>query len=45
MLALRAKSVVERRMSHRTAKLIPVLSAAAIALLGVMLAVNGATQL
>ena len=45
MLALRARTVVERRMSHRATKLVPVFSAAAIALLGVMLTINGATQL
>jgi ABC-type nickel/cobalt efflux system permease component RcnA len=41
ILALRARTVVQRRMSHRAARLVPVLSASAIAVLGLVLTVNG----
>jgi nickel/cobalt transporter (NicO) family protein len=41
ILALRARDVVQRRMSHRTARLVPVMSASAIAVLGLVLTVNG----
>jgi ABC-type nickel/cobalt efflux system permease component RcnA len=45
ILALRARDVVQRRMSHRTARLVPVLSASAIAVLGLVLTVNGVRAL
>lgn len=45
VLALRARDVVERRMSSRTARLLPVASAAAIAALGAVLTVRGLAQL
>jgi len=45
ILALRARDAVQRRLSHRTARLVPVLSATAIVVLGLVLTVSGATQL
>jgi nickel/cobalt exporter len=45
ILALRARDVVQRRLSHRAARFVPVLSASAIVILGLVLTVNGATQL
>jgi len=45
ILALRARDVVQRRLSHRAARLVPVLSASAIVILGLVLTVNGATQI
>ncbi len=45
VLALRARHVVERRMSGRFARLVPVASAAAIAVVGIVLTVSGASRL
>ena len=45
VLALGARGLVERRMSGRIARLVPVVSAAAIAGLGIVLTVGGASQL
>lgn len=45
IVALRARDVVARRMSGRTARLVPVLSAASIALLGFALTLRGFTQI
>jgi nickel/cobalt transporter (NicO) family protein len=45
IVALRARDVVARRMSGRTARLVPVFSAASIALLGLALTLRGFTQL
>jgi ABC-type nickel/cobalt efflux system permease component RcnA len=45
MLALRARDVVERRMSGRVARLMPIASAVAIAMLGLVLAVSGAARI
>jgi ABC-type nickel/cobalt efflux system permease component RcnA len=45
ILALRARDAVAGRMSSRTARLVPVLSAASIALLGLALTLRGFTQL
>jgi nickel/cobalt transporter (NicO) family protein len=45
ILALGARDVVQRRLSNRTARLVPVLSATAMVALGLVLTVNGATQL
>ncbi|MGH2635791.1 MAG: nickel/cobalt transporter [Actinomycetota bacterium] len=45
VLALRARDLVSRRMSGRLVRLVPLGSAAAIALLGLVLTVNGASQL
>jgi nickel/cobalt transporter (NicO) family protein len=45
VLALRARDVVQRRVSHRTARLVPVLSASAIAMLGLVLTVSGFARL
>jgi ABC-type nickel/cobalt efflux system permease component RcnA len=45
VLALRARDVVQRRVSHRTARLVPVLSASAIAMLGLVLTVSGFAKL
>src|SRR4051812_16777289 len=45
ILALRARDVVQRRLSHRAARLVPILSASAIVILGLVLTVNGAKQL
>lgn len=45
LLALRARDLVARRMSSRTARLLPLASAGAIAVLGVVLTVNGLAQL
>jgi ABC-type nickel/cobalt efflux system permease component RcnA len=45
LVALRARDVMARRMSSRWARLVPVLSASAIAVLGLVLALNGATKL
>ncbi|HEY3211770.1 MAG TPA: High-affinity nickel-transporter [Actinomycetota bacterium] len=45
LVALRARDVVAGRMSGRAARLIPVLSAASIALLGVVLTVRGFVQI
>jgi nickel/cobalt transporter (NicO) family protein len=44
ILALRARDVFARRVSGRTARLVPVLSAASIALLGLVLALRGFAQ-
>jgi ABC-type nickel/cobalt efflux system permease component RcnA len=45
IVALRARDVVAGRMSGRSARLVPVLSAASIALLGFALTLRGFTQL
>ncbi len=45
LLALRARHVVERRMSGRAARLMPIASAAAIAVVGLVLTVSGATKI
>jgi len=45
VLALRARDVVQRRVSHRTARLVPILSASAIATLGLVLTVSGFAKL
>jgi ABC-type nickel/cobalt efflux system permease component RcnA len=45
MLALRARDVVERRMSGRVARLMPIASAVAIAMLGLVLTVSGAARI
>jgi ABC-type nickel/cobalt efflux system permease component RcnA len=45
VVALRARDAVAGRMSGRTARLVPVLSAASIALLGFALTLRGFTQL
>lgn len=45
IVALRARDVVAGRMSGRTAGLVPVLSAASIALLGFALTLRGFTQI
>lgn len=45
LLALRARDVVARRMSHTVSRLVPVLSASAIVVVGLVLAANGLTQL
>jgi nickel/cobalt transporter (NicO) family protein len=45
LVALRARDVVAGRMSGRTARLVPVLSAASIALLGVVLTFRGLLQI
>jgi ABC-type nickel/cobalt efflux system permease component RcnA len=45
ILAIRARDLIARRMSGRLARLMPVASAAAIAVLGLVLTVNGATRL
>ncbi len=44
ILALRARDALSRRVSNRTARLVPVLSAASIALLGLVLTLRGFTQ-
>jgi nickel/cobalt transporter (NicO) family protein len=44
IVALRARDALSRRVSGRTARLVPVLSAASIALLGLVLTVRGVTQ-
>jgi ABC-type nickel/cobalt efflux system permease component RcnA len=44
ILALRARDALARRVSGRTARLVPVLSAASIALLGLVLTLRGFTQ-
>ena len=45
ILALRTRDAVARRMSTRLVRLVPVASAAVIAILGLVLSVNGATKL
>jgi ABC-type nickel/cobalt efflux system permease component RcnA len=45
LVALRARDVVAGRMSGRTARLVPVLSAASIALLGLVLTFRGFRQI
>jgi len=45
LLALRARDVVARRMSGRAARVLPLASAGAIAVLGIALTVNGLAQL
>jgi ABC-type nickel/cobalt efflux system permease component RcnA len=45
VVALRARDVVAGRMSGRSARLVPVLSAASIALLGFVLTLRGFTQI
>jgi ABC-type nickel/cobalt efflux system permease component RcnA len=45
VLALRARTSAERRLSSRVMRLVPVASAAAITAMGLFLAVRGATQL
>ncbi len=45
LLALRARDAVARRMSGRAARLLPLASAGAIAVLGIVLTVNGLAQL
>ena len=45
LIALRARDVVAGRMSGRTARLVPVLSAASIALLGLVLTFRGFVQI
>ena len=45
VLVLRARTTAERRLSPRVMRLVPVGSAAAIAAMGLFLAVRGATQL
>ena len=45
LVALRARDVVAGRMSGRTARLVPVLSAASIALLGLVLTFRGFVQI
>ena len=45
IFALRARDAVQRRLSHRASRLVPVLSASAIVALGLVLTVNGAMQL
>jgi nickel/cobalt transporter (NicO) family protein len=45
LVALRARDVVAGRMSGRTARLVSVLSAASIALLGVVLTFRGFLQI
>jgi ABC-type nickel/cobalt efflux system permease component RcnA len=45
LVALRARDVVADRMSGRTARLVPVLSAASIALLGLVLTFRGFVQI
>jgi ABC-type nickel/cobalt efflux system permease component RcnA len=44
IVALRARDALSRRVSGRTARLVPVLSAASIALLGLVLTLRGFTQ-
>ena len=44
ILALRARDALARRVSGRTARLVPVLSAASIALLGLVVTLRGFTQ-
>jgi nickel/cobalt transporter (NicO) family protein len=44
IVALRARDALSRRVSGRTARLVPVLSAASIALLGLVLTLRGVTQ-
>jgi len=44
IVALRASDALSRRVSGRTARLVPVLSAASIALLGLVLTLRGFTQ-
>ena len=44
IVALRARDALSRRLSGRTARLVPVLSAASIALLGLVLTLRGFTQ-
>jgi nickel/cobalt exporter len=44
ILALRARDLIARRMSSRAGRLVPVLSASTIALLGLVLTVRGAAQ-
>jgi ABC-type nickel/cobalt efflux system permease component RcnA len=45
LVALRARDAVAGRMSGRTARLVPVLSAASIALLGLVLTFRGFGQI
>jgi ABC-type nickel/cobalt efflux system permease component RcnA len=45
VVALRARDVVAGRMSGRSARLVPALSAASIALLGFVLTLRGFTQI
>ena len=45
LLALGARDLVERRMSGRFARVVPVFSAVAIVGLGIVLTVGGASQL
>ena len=45
ILALRARDALSRRVSGRTARLVPVLSAVSIALLGLVLTLRGFTQI
>jgi ABC-type nickel/cobalt efflux system permease component RcnA len=45
LVALRARNVVARRISSGTARLVPVLSAASIALLGLVLTFRGFLQI
>jgi nickel/cobalt exporter len=44
IVALRARDALSRRVSGRTARLVPVLSAASIAMLGLVLTLRGFTQ-
>ena len=45
VLTLRARDVAERRLTERAARLLPVASAAVIAMMGLFLTVRGVTQL
>ena len=45
ILALRARDALSRRVSGRTARLVSVLSAVTIALLGLVLTLRGFTQI
>jgi ABC-type nickel/cobalt efflux system permease component RcnA len=45
ILALRARDLVSRRMSSNVGRLVPVFSASAIVLLGLLLTVRGFVQL
>jgi ABC-type nickel/cobalt efflux system permease component RcnA len=45
LVALRARDVVVRKMSGKTARVVPVLSAASIALLGLVLTFRGFVQI
>jgi hypothetical protein len=45
LVALRARDVVATRMGGRLARIVPIASAAGIAVLGAVLTVNGVTKL